>query len=58
MLQSSCSYLFKVLLQKDECGYAKVIHEKRKKRKKKEKSIVKKWTSVQENKTMGTLMSF
>jgi hypothetical protein len=39
-----------VLLQKDACGYAKVIHEKR------EKRVLKKWTSVQENKTMGTLM--
>jgi hypothetical protein len=52
MLQSFCCYLSKVLLQKDACGYVKVIHEKRKKRKR----VLKKWTSVQENKTMGTLM--
>jgi hypothetical protein len=49
MLQSSCCYLSKVLLQKDACGYEKVIHEKKKR-------VLKKWTSVQENKTMGTLM--
>jgi hypothetical protein len=36
----------------------KLFMKKGKKEKKKEKSIVKKWTSVQENKTMGTLMSF
>jgi hypothetical protein len=29
MLQSSCYYLSKVLLQKDACGYAKVIKEKK-----------------------------
>jgi hypothetical protein len=52
MLQSSCYYLSKVLLQKDACGYAKVIHEK----KKKTKRVLKKQISVQENKTMGTLM--
>ena len=35
-------------------GYAKVIHKKRKKEKKKEE--LKKWTSVQSIKTMGTQM--
>jgi hypothetical protein len=39
-------------MQKDACGYAKVIHKKRKKKKR----VLKKWTSVQENKTMGALM--
>jgi hypothetical protein len=49
MLQSSCYYLSKVLLQKDACDYAKVIKEK--------KSIKEKWTSVQENKIMDTQKS-
>jgi hypothetical protein len=31
MLQSSCYYLSKVLLQKDACGYAKVIKEEKRK---------------------------
>jgi hypothetical protein len=34
-------------------GYAKVIHKKRQERKKKE---LKKWTSVQDIKTIGTQM--
>jgi hypothetical protein len=48
--QNSCYYLFKVLLQKDACGYAKVLKKRR------EEKSMKKWTSVQENKTMGPLM--
>jgi hypothetical protein len=38
MLQSYFCYLSKVLLQKDPCGYAKFIHEKKAKQ---EKSIEK-----------------
>jgi hypothetical protein len=49
MLQSYHYYLSKVLLQKDACGYAKVIKEEKRK-------VLKKWTSVQENKTMDTQM--
>ena len=45
--QSFCYYLSKVLLQKDACGYAKVLKKRREE---------KKWTSVQESKIMGTLM--
>jgi hypothetical protein len=41
------------LLQKDACGYAKVIHEKRKKQEKR----IEKMDKFQENKTMGTLMA-
>jgi hypothetical protein len=38
------------LLQKDTCGYAKVLKKRR------EEKSMKKWISVQENKTMSTLM--
>jgi hypothetical protein len=38
MLQNFYCYLSKVLLQKDACGYAKVIYEKKEKRKSIEKN--------------------
>jgi hypothetical protein len=38
------------LLQKDACGYTKVL------KKEEKKKYEKKWTSVQKNKIMGTLM--
>ena len=51
---SSCCYLSKVLLQKRDMGYAKVIHKKRKEKKKRE---LRKNGQVSEIfKTMGTQM--
>jgi hypothetical protein len=48
---SSCCYLSKVLLQKEVCSYAKVIHEKRK-----EKSVEKINKCPRYLKTIGTQM--